>query len=109
MCVQVVTEDGAFRDAVRQSVEVAGVVDVHAHAAVNLTADVLVVDAESTPAGESETLASSDSRVTIVVAPEIDADVRERGRRLNATAYVRKDDEPHKVIGLVIELASFSR
>jgi hypothetical protein len=101
-----VTEDAVFHTAVRESLEVIEGVDVHAHAAVAPRADVVVVDAETTSAADDEGLAESGSGVTIVVAPEIDAAVRERGRRVNAAAYVRKDEGLVSIIGLVIELAS---
>jgi hypothetical protein len=100
-----VTEDATFRDALRQSLDVAEV-DVQAHAALAPRADVIVVDAEAAPVRHDEVHLEDDS-VTIVVAPEIDAEVRERGRALNASAYVRKDDGLYTVMGLVIELASY--
>lgn len=109
MTVQVVTEDATFRRAVQQSLEVAEGVDVQAHAAGALPPDVVVVDVEAAALSEREVRAMTDSGVTILVAPEIDASVRESGRVLDANAYVRKDDGLFKVIGLVIELASSSR
>jgi hypothetical protein len=64
----------------------------------------MVVDAGAAPGLD----AGGDSGATIIVAPEIDADVREQGRRLDAVAYVRNDEGLSTVIGLVIELVAFT-
>jgi hypothetical protein len=114
MTVQVVTNDVRLRRTVRRSLEPAVGVDVQAHGTL-APADVFVVDAEApldeTGAFPNETGAfprGGDSGATIVVAPEIDAQVREQGRRLDAVAYVRNDEGLAKVIGLVVELASIT-
>ena len=108
MTVQVVTDDVMLRRAVRRSLEPAVGVDVHAHAALAPAADVVVVDAEAPLDKTRDLPMNADSGATIVVAPEIDARVREQGRRLDAVAYVRKDEGLDKVIGLVIELVSIT-
>jgi DNA-binding NarL/FixJ family response regulator len=108
MTVQVVTNDVMLRRAVRRSLDLAVDVDVHAHSALAPPADVVVVDVDA-PLDETRDLPrNADSGATIVVAPEIDARVREQGRRLDAVAYVRKDEGLAKVIGLVIELVSIT-
>ena len=104
--MKIVTEDAVFDRALRRSLEVADGVEVQAHAAVAPRADVVVVDTEAARAEDDELLVHDDRGVTIMVAPEIDAAVRERGRVLDASAYVRKDGELFAIIGLVIELAS---
>ena len=81
---------------------------MHAHAALAPAADVVVVDAEAPLDKTRDLPMNADSGATIVVAPEIDARVREQGRRLDAVAYVRKDEGLDKVIGLVIELVSIT-
>lgn len=102
------TGDGTFHNALRRSLELAEGVEVQAHGAVAPPADVVVVDAEAPPADEGKFVKHGGAGLTIVVAPQIDEDVRERGRVLGAAAYIRKDEGLHKVIGLVIELASVS-
>jgi len=99
--VRVVTNDVDLQRAVRRSLEPAAV-DVRAHSAFASSTDVVVVDAAAPD------LHVGDSGATILVAPEIDADVREQGRRLDAAAYVRNDEDLGKVIGLVIELVAFT-
>lgn len=107
MTVQVVTNDVRLRRTVRRSLEPAVGVDVQAHGAL-APADVVVVDAEA-PLDEMGAFPrDGDSEATIVVAPEIDAQVREHGRRLDAVAYVRNDEGLAKVIGLVVEFVSIT-
>jgi hypothetical protein len=103
--VNVVTEEDGFASAIQRSLEPSAGFEVQAHTAVG--ADVVVVDTEAAPASEDKQLvAELGLDITIVVAPEIDEEVRERGRTLKASAYVRKDDSAFAIIGLVIELAS---
>jgi hypothetical protein len=104
MTVQVVTNDVMLRRAVRRGLEPAAGVDVQAHAALAPPADVVVVDAEAPLDETCDFPGNGDSGATIVVASEIDAQVREQGRRLDAVAYVRNDEGLGKVIGVVIEL-----
>ena len=108
MTVQVVTNDVLLRRAVRRSLESSVGVDVQAHVALAPRADVVVVDADPALDETRDLPRNADSGATIVVAPEIDAQVREQGRRLNAAAYVRKDEGLATVIGLVIELVSIT-
>lgn len=98
------TEEAGFASALQRSLEPSAGVEVQAHDAVR--PDVVVVDTEAAPASEDELVAELGLDVMIVVAPEIDDEVRERGRTLKASAYVRKDDGVFAIIGLVIELAS---
>ena len=100
--VRVVTNDVDLQRTVRRSLEPAAGLDVGAHGAFAPSTDVVVVDAAVPD------LRVGDSGATILVAPEIDADVREQGRRLDAAAYVRNDESLGKVIGLVIELVAFT-
>jgi hypothetical protein len=108
MTVQVVTNDVMLHRAVRRSLEPVAGFDLQAHAALAPSADVVVVDAEAAPHLKGAFPRSSDSGATIVIAPEIDAEVREQGRRLDAVAYVRNDEGMGKVIGVVIELVSLA-
>lgn len=101
--VRVVTNDADLQRTVRRSLEPAARLDVRAHAGFAPSTEVVVVDAAAPD------LHVGDSGATILVAPEIDADVREQGRRLDAAAYVRNDESLGKVIGLVIELVAFTR
>jgi len=101
--VGVVTNDVDLQRAVRGGLEAAAGVDVRAHSLAP-SPDVMVVDADMAPGLD----AGGDSGATIIVAPEIDADVREQGRRLDAVAYVRNDEGLSTVIGLVIELVAFT-
>jgi hypothetical protein len=100
--VRVVTNDVDLQRTVRRSLEPAAGLDVRAHTAFDPPTDVVVVDAAAPG------LPVGDSGATILVAPQIDADVREQGRRLDAVAYVRNDESLGKVIGLVIELVTFT-
>ena len=100
--VRVVTNDVDLQRTVRRSLEPAAALDVRTHAAFAPSTEVVVVDATS------HDLPVGDSGATILVAPEINADVREQGRRLDAAAYVRNDESLGKVIGLVIELVAFT-
>ena len=100
--VRVVTNDVDLQRTVRRSLEPAAGVDVRAHATLAPSVEVVVVDAAAPD------LRVGDSGATILVAPEIDADVREQGRRMDAAAYVRSDEDLGKVIGLVIELVAFT-
>jgi hypothetical protein len=106
MTVQVMTNDVMLRRAVRRSLEPAAGVDLQAHTALAPPADVVVVDAEAALDEMRDFPRNGDSGATIVVAPEIDAAVREEGRRLDAAAYVRNDEGLGKVIGVVITLVS---
>lgn len=100
------SEDVSFRHAVRERLEEMDGVDVRAHAVDAPRADVVVIDAETTSPTEDEQLAGGEPGLTIFVTREIDAEVRDRGRLVNAAAYVRKDDGLFAIIGLVIDLAS---
>jgi hypothetical protein len=103
--VRVVTNDVGLQRAVRRGLESVAGVDVRAHSAFASPANILVVDAAAPDAhGEFD----DDSGATILVAPEIDADVREQGRRLDVVAYVRNDEGLGNVIGLVVELVAFT-
>lgn len=102
--MKVVTEDAGFASALHRSLEPSAGVEVQADDAVR--ADVVVVDTEAPSASEDQLVDEFGLDVTIVVAPEIDDEARERGRTLKASAYVRKDDDAFAIIGLVIELAS---
>ena len=99
--VRVVTNDVNLHRTVRGSLDAAAGVDVRAHALAP-SPEVVVVDADAAPGLDG------DSGATIIVAPEIDAGVREQGRRLDAAAYVRNDEGLGTVIGLVIELVAFT-
>jgi hypothetical protein len=100
--VRVVSNDEKLQRTVRRSVKPARV-DVRAHSAFAPWVNVVVVDAATF---DSRGDVDGDSGATILVAPEIDADVREQGRRIDADAYVRNDEGLGNVIGLVIELVA---
>ena len=100
--VRVVTDDVDLRRKVRRGLEPDAVLDVRAHGFAP-SPDVIVLDAAS----DTED-GNGDSGATILVAPEIDAHVREQGRRLDAAAYVRNDEGLDTVIGLVVELVAFT-
>jgi hypothetical protein len=103
--VRVVTNDVKLQRAVRRGVEPCAGVDVRAHSAFAPPTNIVVIDAAA-PEGHGDF--DDDSGATILVAPEIDAGVREQGRRLDAVAYVRNDEGLGNVIGLVIELVAFT-
>jgi DNA-binding NarL/FixJ family response regulator len=101
----------------RESLDTEDELDVLAHSAAlaeqpAAEADVLLVDAGPPlpQVGELKKLrAANQSALMIVVASEIDADVRELGNALGAVGYVKKDEGLHDIAALVVALASLSR
>ena len=105
--VRLVSNDPAFRSALKRSFERASELDVIGHFAPEED-DVVVIDADSVrPA--SDAVDTAGTPLTIVAAGEIDGSVQAYGAGVGALAYLKKGPEVSDIAALVVELVSIGQ
>ena len=117
--VRLVSDNPDLDRTLRESLDTVTDLDVIAHsaalaepAAANAGVDILLVDVGNPPRASNKLTklrAENESALIIILAPQIDDDVRELGDALNACAYLKHDQSLHDIAALVVGLASLCR
>lgn len=114
--IRLVSDDPELHRILRKSIEPSRAVSVIGHSAALLEepaadADILLLDVERPPLAIDELKklrSANESALIIILAQQIDADVRELGHELGAVGYLKKDESLPDIATLVVELASLS-